>query len=167
MPAKPAWLLHLSEIIEQLEVFDVPVVDRAIVERVFGLRRRRAIELLHRFGGYQAGRTFLIDRRLLIGHLRCLIEGEDFEREKCRKERLAGTIDQLQRYRAAAQVKIPAAREDDRRMASLSSGIVLKRGQGRGFSGLENPLFFKSCTAMLYGDAKSTLTHLAQAVQHV
>ena len=47
------------------------------------------------------------------------------------------------------------------------SVIVLKRGQGRGFSGLENPLFFKSCTTMLYGDAKSTLSHLAQAVQHV
>jgi NAD(P) transhydrogenase subunit beta len=47
------------------------------------------------------------------------------------------------------------------------SVIVLKRGQGRGFSGLENPLFFKACTTMLYGDAKSSLSHLAQAVQHV
>ena len=47
------------------------------------------------------------------------------------------------------------------------SVIVLKRGQGRGFSGLENPLFFKPCTSMLYGDAKSSLSHLAQAVQHV
>jgi NAD(P) transhydrogenase subunit beta len=47
------------------------------------------------------------------------------------------------------------------------SVIVLKRGQGRGFSGLENPLFFKACTSMLYGDAKSSLSHLAQAVQHV
>ena len=47
------------------------------------------------------------------------------------------------------------------------SVIVLKRGQGRGFSGLENPLFFKPCTTMLYGDAKSSLSHLAQAVQHV
>jgi len=47
------------------------------------------------------------------------------------------------------------------------SVIVLKRGQGRGFSGLENPLFFKSCTSMLYGDAKSSLSHLAQAVMHV
>ena len=47
------------------------------------------------------------------------------------------------------------------------SVIVLKRGQGRGFSGLENPLFFKSCTSMLYGDAKGSLTQLAQAVQHV
>jgi NAD(P) transhydrogenase subunit beta len=47
------------------------------------------------------------------------------------------------------------------------SVIVLKRGQGRGFSGLENPLFFKPNTSMLYGDAKSSLSHLAQAVQHV
>jgi NAD(P) transhydrogenase subunit beta len=43
----------------------------------------------------------------------------------------------------------------------------LKRGKGKGFSGLENPLFFKSVTGMLYGDAKASLTQLAQAVQHV
>jgi NAD(P) transhydrogenase subunit beta len=42
---------------------------------------------------------------------------------------------------------------------------VLKRGQGRGFSGLENPLFYKAVTTMLYGDAKASLTQLAQAVQ--
>ncbi|HEX7728865.1 MAG TPA: NAD(P)(+) transhydrogenase (Re/Si-specific) subunit beta [Terracidiphilus sp.] len=47
------------------------------------------------------------------------------------------------------------------------SVIVLKRGQGRGFSGIENPLFYKSCTSMLYGDAKSSLGQLAQAVQQV
>ncbi|HET9792805.1 MAG TPA: NAD(P)(+) transhydrogenase (Re/Si-specific) subunit beta [Candidatus Angelobacter sp.] len=47
------------------------------------------------------------------------------------------------------------------------SVIVLKRGKGKGFSGLENPLFFKSVTGMLYGDAKSSLTNLAQAVQKV
>ena len=46
------------------------------------------------------------------------------------------------------------------------SVIVLKRGQGKGFSGLENPLFFKPVTGMLYGDAKDTLTKLVSAVQH-
>ncbi len=46
-----------------------------------------------------------------------------------------------------------------------SSVVVLKRGKGKGFSGLENPLFFKANTGMLYGDAKSSLTRLAQAVQ--
>jgi len=45
------------------------------------------------------------------------------------------------------------------------SVVVLKRGQGRGFSGLENPLFFKDVTGMLYGDAKESLTRLMQAVQ--
>jgi H+-translocating NAD(P) transhydrogenase subunit beta len=44
------------------------------------------------------------------------------------------------------------------------SVVVLKRGQGKGFSGLENPLFFKPVTGMLYGDAKDTLTRLVQAV---
>jgi NAD(P) transhydrogenase subunit beta len=47
------------------------------------------------------------------------------------------------------------------------SVIVLKRGQGRGFSGLENPLFFKPVTSMLYGDAKATLARLAQEVKNV
>jgi NAD(P) transhydrogenase subunit beta len=45
------------------------------------------------------------------------------------------------------------------------SVIVLKRGQGKGFSGLENPLFFKEVTGMLYGDAKESLTNLVQAVR--
>ena len=43
--------------------------------------------------------------------------------------------------------------------------IVLKRGKGRGFSGLENPLFFKPNTGMLYGDAKDSLAKLVQAVR--
>ena len=47
------------------------------------------------------------------------------------------------------------------------SVIVLKRGKGKGFAGIENPLFFKPNTGMLYGDAKSSLTKLVQAVQEV
>jgi NAD(P) transhydrogenase subunit beta len=47
------------------------------------------------------------------------------------------------------------------------SVVVLKRGKGKGFSGLENPLFFKPVTGMLYGDAKASLTNLTQAIQKV
>ncbi len=43
--------------------------------------------------------------------------------------------------------------------------VVLKRGKGKGFSGLENPLFFKDNTGMLYGDAKDSLSKLTQAIQ--
>lgn len=37
---------------------------------------------------------------------------------------------------------------------------ALKRGQGAGFSGLVNTLFFRENTRMIYGDAKETITGL-------
>ena len=142
MPAKALWLLHVPEIMAMLETFDVPVVDRAIIERLFGLRRRRAIELLHRFGGYQTDRTFLVDRRLLIEHLRRLADGEEFQREIQRKERLGHTVDQLRRHQAAARVRISV--EPDvfgRKLAELSAGVALEAGHLHiEFSGTEDLL---------------------------
>ena len=38
--------------------------------------------------------------------------------------------------------------------------FVCKRGKGTGYSGIENPLFFKENTSMFYGDAKSSIDEL-------
>ena len=38
--------------------------------------------------------------------------------------------------------------------------LVLKRGQGTGYSGIENPLFYKENSRMFYGDAKKSLDSL-------
>ncbi len=38
--------------------------------------------------------------------------------------------------------------------------FVSKRGQGTGYSGIENPLFYKDNTRMFYGDAKKSLEEL-------
>ena len=38
--------------------------------------------------------------------------------------------------------------------------FVSKRGQGTGYSGIENPLFYKANTRMFYGDAKASLDKL-------
>jgi len=43
--------------------------------------------------------------------------------------------------------------------------IVIKRGQGQGFSGIENALFYLDNTRMLYGDAQGAVNQLVQAVK--
>ncbi|WP_413992346.1 NAD(P)(+) transhydrogenase (Re/Si-specific) subunit beta [Labrys okinawensis] len=67
----------------------------------------------------------------------------------------------------------PAAQEDP---ASPIAGMpvlevwkaknvfVSKRGQGTGYSGIENPLFFKENTRMFYGDAKKSVDQLIPMV---
>jgi len=43
--------------------------------------------------------------------------------------------------------------------------FVSKRGQGTGYSGIENPLFYKENTRMFYGDAKKSLDDLLTRIQ--
>ena len=43
--------------------------------------------------------------------------------------------------------------------------FVSKRGAGTGYSGIENPLFFKENTRMFYGDAKDSVNKLLQELQ--
>ena len=43
--------------------------------------------------------------------------------------------------------------------------IVLKRGMGAGFAGIENELFYNPKTAMLFGDAKQSITKLVSELK--
>ena len=43
--------------------------------------------------------------------------------------------------------------------------IISKRGQGRGYSGIENPLFYKDNSRMLYGDAKASLDEILSQIR--
>ena len=42
--------------------------------------------------------------------------------------------------------------------------FVSKRGQGTGYSGIENPLFYKENTRMFYGDAKDSVSSLLSKI---
>ncbi|MDE2089386.1 MAG: NAD(P)(+) transhydrogenase (Re/Si-specific) subunit beta [Gammaproteobacteria bacterium] len=45
--------------------------------------------------------------------------------------------------------------------------IVIKRGRGAGFSGIENALFYQDNTRMLYGDGQNVANQLVQAVKQL
>jgi len=130
MPAKAQWLLRVPEILEELAALDVPVVDRAVCERLFRLRRRRAIDLMRAFGGYQAGRTFLIDRPKLAAQLEQIHASPDFKMEWQRKQRLAERLEAIRRLQTGARVSIPVAAEVlSQRLPDLPPGVGLSPGE--------------------------------------
>jgi NAD(P) transhydrogenase subunit beta len=55
---------------------------------------------------------------------------------------------------------MPILKVDD-----AKSVLVLKRGKGRGFSGVENDLFVNPKTSMLFGDARQSLLDLGLQVK--
>jgi hypothetical protein len=128
MPTKKTWLLRLPEIRMELVAMKVPVVDRTVFERLFGVRRRRAIQLLHYFNGYQSGRTFLIDRISLIEQLAPLEASADFALEHRRRQRLVESLESLRRARVGARVVIPVDLAKPS-ACGLPAGVQLDRGQ--------------------------------------
>lgn len=129
MPAKAQWLLRVPEILEELSVLDVPVVDRAVCERLFRLRRRRTIDLIRSFGGYQSGRTFLVDRPKLVAQLEQIRDSPDFKMERQRKDRLQDRLEAIRRLQAGARVAIPVEPQIlSQRLPDLPAGIGLSPG---------------------------------------
>jgi len=130
VPAKPSWLLHIPEIRAILAESGLPVVDRGVIQSVFGLGRRQAIELMHRFGGYQAGRTFLVERDRLIAEMDAIGSSDEYQREVTRHEKLTTAVAKLQRERRAKEVRFavpPGVRET--RMATLPESVRLEPGK--------------------------------------
>ncbi|BDC48163.1 hypothetical protein F183_A04790 [Bryobacterales bacterium F-183] len=95
---------------EELRGFPAPVIDRATVERMFQVRRRRANQILARMGGYQVGRTGLVERHIFVANLEAIAAGEEFHYEQRRRVRVHEKLAEARRIARAKQVKIqPAA----------------------------------------------------------
>jgi hypothetical protein len=122
-------LQQVTAALEALEHLTTPVIDRATLEQLLGIHRRVAIRLMHRFGGYQAGRTFLIPRPALIRQLKRIAGGDVYHYETSRRERLTNELEKTRRDLAARRITIPTASDLAwRELSGLPATIRLSPG---------------------------------------
>lgn len=106
------------------------------------------------------------------GHMNVLLAEADVPYEQlCEMDTVNDTIEGVDVVVVigANDVVNPAALEDENspiygmpiiNAHKARTVFVLKRGQGAGFSGLVNTLFFRENTRMIYGDAKETIAKI-------
>lgn len=107
MPPKPTWLRRIPQIRAALAASAVPFLDRAAIERLFGLGRRQAGSLAHKLGGYRVGNALAVDREKILAFLEAAPISAAARQEEDRRYRLSVAIDAAQREVAARRVRIP------------------------------------------------------------
>ena len=107
MPAFPGWYDRVAQILEMLEdPAAPPFVDRPAVERLFQVSRRQAIRLMGQCGGYQVGRTFLVDRHELTEFLEGVLRSGGPAQVSKRKRRVLEAVSEAEKAAAARQAQI-------------------------------------------------------------
>jgi hypothetical protein len=99
VPAKPSWYSKLDDVIRELELLPRPFVDRATLEFLLGVGRRRAQQILAPCITDRVGTNGLADRDALIAHLRRVAEGDDGYYERRRRRNVAEILAKLQKDR--------------------------------------------------------------------
>jgi hypothetical protein len=132
MPDQPGWIDKVNKITEKVEASAAPVFDRAAIEELFGVRRRQAIVLMHRMGGYQAGKTFLVDRKALLRFLRDPLREVCAEVETRRFSSVLETLGRAKEELHLRRVPVPAtARVFKVEFSGLPEGIDFEPGELR------------------------------------
>ena len=95
LPDKPTWYGHLDEIITRLKALPYPWVDRATLQQLLGVGRRRAQQILQPCVTHQVGANGVADRERLIAHIEQIAAGQTAVYEHRRRQKLAETLEKL------------------------------------------------------------------------
>ena len=131
MPAKPAWYNRINDIVRELHSLPRPFVDRATVEFLLGVGRRRAQQILAPCITHRVGSNGLADRDALIAHLRRLAEGDDGYYELQRRRNLAEILaklhkDRLERPQLLVEAPLQILTQE---LDNLPDGVRLEPGR--------------------------------------
>lgn len=99
MPAKPAWFSRIDDVVRELEKLPRSFVDRATVEFLLGVGRRRAQQIMAPCITDRVGTNGLADRQALIARLRQLAGGDSGYYERQRRHKLGEVLARLRQER--------------------------------------------------------------------
>jgi hypothetical protein len=134
MPDKPLWLERLPQVIKRLEERSEPWVDRATLESLLGVGRRRAQQLLAQIRCQRVGASLLAARTEVIAHLQALAAGQEADYEQRRRKRLWGRLEKVrQEWTEQPPVLVDVPRSQTRSIelhdfAALPEGVELAPG---------------------------------------
>jgi hypothetical protein len=118
---------------------------------------------MHQAGGWQAGRTFLIDRTRLLLWLDDIAGGAEFERESRRRERLHHLLADSRKTAALRSVRLTVA---DSVSCDLPEGVEVRRGELRvRFSGAVDLLGRLYRLAQMAGEDFEEFSRLVESEQ--
>ena len=133
MPPQPTWFHRLEEIVSVLRNLEVAYLDRQAIERLFGVRERRARQLMAALPcPLQIGNAIAVDRESLLAYLAKLADSPARRQEVARHSRVVESLDSIRRHAAARRIQVPTQPDArDRRVRDLTSDIFLKPGELR------------------------------------
>ena len=134
LPAQPAWFHRLPAILSEVAELRSEYLDRQSVERLFGVRARRARQLMAGLPSLQIGNAVAVSRAALLERLRSTATGTPFQWETQRRQRVSAALHELRQHAAAARVPLPALP-----VSTLAPDIHLHPGELRiVFNGAED-----------------------------
>jgi hypothetical protein len=92
MPSRPVWTLRLPDAIRQLEGLPLEHLTRHDLEKLFGVSKRQAVNLLHRLGAEPLGNALILNRVELLKRLRALAKTRAVKTDLERRDRAVTLI---------------------------------------------------------------------------
>jgi hypothetical protein len=128
VPDSPSYIHKLEGILEEARApKPIPFFRRRDIEALFGLKKRQAVNLMHRIGAVRVSRELAVDQRDLIRWLKQMLSDPFVAAEWQRHERVINRIVDLKAETAARAVKIVLP---DRVLSvELPDGVSLQPGQ--------------------------------------
>lgn len=107
MPDHPTYIHKLEEILVRARSpKPIPFFRRRDVEALFGLKKRQAVNLMHRIGAVRVSRELAIEQRELVRWLEAMISDPSVAVEQRRRETVIDRIVELKAETAARAIKI-------------------------------------------------------------